>query len=81
MGNTISVSVEELIKYGGELYLAVNELNEAVEKVDGNRFSGADINRLKEACSELRSLAESVSQVALEYKDLDKNIIDALICV
>ncbi len=81
MGNTISVSVEELIKYGGELYLAVNELNEAVEKVDGNRFSEADINRLKEACSELRSLAESVSQVALEYKDLDKNIIDALICV
>lgn len=81
MGNTISVSVEELIKYGGELYLAVNELNEAVEKVDGNRFSEADINRLKEACSELRSLAESVSQVALEYKNLDKNIIDALICV
>ena len=81
MGNTISVSVEELIKYDGELYLAVNELNEAVEKVDGNRFSEADINRLKEACSELRSLAESVSQVALEYKDLDKNIIDALICV
>ena len=80
MYNEIRVSVDELTWYGEELYLAVAALSEDMQKVESEKhISKANVSRLKEACSELRSLADSVRLVAMEYEGLEKDIIDALI--
>ena len=79
MYNEIRVSVDELTWYGEELNLAVVALSEAMQKAENEKhISKANVSRLKEACSELQSLVDSVRLVALEYEGLEKDIVDAL---
>lgn len=82
MDNKIDISVSDLIKYGEELESAVHGFIRIMEQEkEKNNISVEESERLEDACIQLQNLIDSMRKAAIDYVELEKNIMDAIMFI